>query len=76
MGHIEDVIPGEPSCETRDPVTFLGPGSPLRFAHDDKVGTYRSRLSTLTSWPAPHAQHALCITAAIHADPNSFDRAE
>jgi hypothetical protein len=43
MGHIEDVIPGEPSCETRDPAIFygagaLGPGSPLRVGRDDREG--------------------------------------
>ena len=36
------VIPGEPTCETRDPAPSvvsvrLGPGSPLRFGRDDKL---------------------------------------
>ncbi|WP_045834687.1 hypothetical protein [Hyphomicrobium sp. 99] len=35
------VIPGEPSCETREPLVecnlaVLGPGSPLRSGRDDK----------------------------------------
>jgi len=42
MDNIEDVIPGEPSCETRDPAIFhavaLGPGSPLCVGRDDRCG--------------------------------------
>ena len=45
MGRLTDIIPGEPSCETRDPAlssrtVALGPGSsarlPRTYGRDDK----------------------------------------